>query len=75
MAGYTMVAGAPDAALNGDQDQGAIYVFEEPAGGWTNSAQTAKLTTESVTFVNLLGHSVSISGNAIAAGGDGLGYA
>jgi hypothetical protein len=42
----------------------AIYVFVEPAGGWTNMTETAKLTLSNE---NLL-FTVAVSGNTIAAG-------
>jgi hypothetical protein len=36
----TIVAGAPIY----NNDQGAVYVFSKPSGGWTNMTETARLT-------------------------------
>ncbi len=51
VSGSTIVAGAPGAFIanparpgGGNTNQGAVYVFSEPASGWTNGTQTAKLT-------------------------------
>jgi FG-GAP repeat len=62
--GNTIVAGGPQE--NGQI--GAVYVFVEPAGGWTNMTETAKLTASDEIPGNLLGTSVSIAGNTIVAG-------
>jgi hypothetical protein len=67
--GSTIVAGAPGGA--GDpSDPGAVYVFSEPAGGWSTGTQTAKLTVSSGAAGDNLGYSVAISndGSTIVAG-------
>lgn len=64
--GNTVVIGAPGA--NGNQ--GAVYVFVEPANGWTNMMQTAKLTASNGVSGDQLGYSVSISNNTVVAGAD-----
>jgi hypothetical protein len=65
ISGNTIVAGAPSA----DADRGAAYVFVEPAGGWTNATETAKLTaSDADSRGGFLGASVAISGNTIVAG-------
>jgi hypothetical protein len=64
VSGNTIVAGAPTAA----DGKGAVYVFVEPASGWTNATQTANLTTPEGTEDNGLGRSVAVSGNTIVAG-------
>lgn len=48
--------------------RGAVYVFTEPINGWTNMTQTAKLTASDATPSELVGRSVSISGNTVVAG-------
>jgi hypothetical protein len=48
--------------------RGAVYVFNEPTNGWTNMTQTAKLTASDATPSELVGRSVSISGNTVVAG-------
>jgi hypothetical protein len=47
---------------------GAAYVFLEPAGGWTNMTETAKLTASDGVTGDDFGWSASISGNTIVAG-------
>lgn len=63
-----VVAGAPYASIGSNQNEGAAYVFVEPAGGWKNITQTAKLTESNGLGGDLLGSSVAISGKVIAAG-------
>lgn len=50
--------------------RGAAYVFEEPAGGWVNGTETARLTTSSGAQQDGFGGAVSVSGQAIVAGAD-----
>jgi len=66
IAGDTVVVGSPGHGL---LEAGAVYVFEEPVGGWVNMTQTAELTVN-ITTSACLGSSVSISGNVILAGAD-----
>jgi len=70
VSGDTIVIGAPWTEVNGIQQQGAVYVFVKPAGGWTNMTQTAKLTGYHVDQKgeDHLGSSVSIDGNTILVG-------
>lgn len=70
ISGNTIVVGAPYTTVNGEVEQGAVYVFVKPAGGWTNMTQTAKLTGFHMDDkgVDLLGNAVSISGDTIVAG-------
>jgi hypothetical protein len=69
-----VVAGAPNANVGGNSNQGAVYVFAKPAGGWINGTQKAKLTNPYIPYVDSLGEGVSISGNTIAATGFGLAF-
>jgi hypothetical protein len=48
--------------------RGAVYIFNEPTNGWTNMTETAKLTASDATPSELVGRSVSISGNTVVAG-------
>ena len=70
ISGNTVVAGAPTA---GDpyNNVGAVYLFEEPAGGWANMSQTAVLTASDGQYDTLLGGAVAISGNTVLAGASG----
>ena len=44
ISGDTVVAGAPFADVGANADQGAVYVFAKPGGGWTDEQQQSKLT-------------------------------
>jgi hypothetical protein len=46
----------------------AAYVFVKPPRGWANMTQTAKLTTNTTDNTSVLGWSVAILGNTLAAG-------
>lgn len=62
ISGDTIVAGATGAA----QDYGAAYVFVEPAGGWTNSTETAEIGGPQ--YYDAFGASVSLTGKMLAVG-------
>jgi hypothetical protein len=66
--GNTIVVGDSGAAARGEGQEGAVYVFVKPAGGWTDMNQTATLTANDGFFGMDMGSSVSISGNTIVAG-------
>jgi hypothetical protein len=68
--GSIIVVGAANASnLNAPASTpGAAYVFVEPAGGWTNMTETAKLTASDGKPGDAFGNSVSISGNTIGVG-------
>ncbi len=68
--GSTVVAGAPDATVNSNSQQGAAYVFVKPGGGWSSSTQTAKLTASDGAASDTFGYSVAASsnGSTIAVG-------
>lgn len=67
ISGNAAVVGEPGA----DGGQGAVYVFVEPASGWGNMVQTAKLTASDGSSTAGLGTSVAISGSTIVAGAPG----
>jgi len=71
ISGNTIVVGAPDAAVAGNFDQGAAYVFVRPGSTWADETQTAKLTTSDAASFDLVGTSVAIAGNTIVAGAPG----
>ena len=68
VSGTTIAASAPGATVNGNYDQGAVYVFTEPACGWADETQAATLTATDGAVGDELGHSVAVSGTTIAAG-------
>ncbi len=71
ISGNTIVAGADSATVNSNSLQGAVYVFDEPAGGWADATQTAKLTASNGAAGNSLGTSVANMGNTLVAGAPG----
>jgi hypothetical protein len=65
----TIVAGAPNATIGGNQSQGAAYVFVKPPAEWvTTSAFSAELTAADASFQDLFGISVAVSGETIVVG-------
>jgi hypothetical protein len=68
ISGNTIVAGAPGANIGSNEEQGAAYVFVEPAGGWASENETAKLIASDGAASDSLGISVGISGNTVVAG-------
>jgi FG-GAP repeat len=71
--GNTIVAGAPQVMVGGHPQQGAVYVFTKPAGGWSNATQTAKLTASDGQPSDFLGGSVAVSGDTVVTGAPYLG--
>jgi hypothetical protein len=67
VSGNTVVAGEPRATVNSNMDQGAAYVYVEPAAGWSTMTETAKLISNG-SGGDQFGQSVSISGSTIAVG-------
>jgi len=76
ISGSTIAVGAPAAKIGGHvYEQGAVYVFTKPEGGWGTATQTAELyasdanTTGDINgYGDELGASVAISGQTIVAG-------
>ena len=68
ISGSTVVVGSPQSLVNGNSSQGAAYVFVEPANGWTNMTQTAKLSASDGAAYAFFGMAAAISGNAIVVG-------
>jgi hypothetical protein len=72
--GSLVVAGAINETVGQNPDQGIVYVFEEPQGGWTgNIMETAKLTASDGGANDFLGSWVSTTNGTIVAGADGFG--
>ena len=68
ISGNTVVAGAPQDTIGAHKEQGAAYVFVEPASGWASMTETAKLTASDGVSYGELGYSVGIDGNTVVAG-------
>ena len=66
--GNTAVVGADGARVGSNQFQGAAYVFEKPATGWKNTAQTAKLTASDGARGDQFGYSAFIGSDAAVIG-------
>jgi hypothetical protein len=49
-------------------DQGSVYVFVKPGGGWADMTQLAKLTASDAASLDTLGLGLSISGDTLVAG-------
>jgi len=67
ISGNTVVAGS----FGHNNFQGSAYVYEKPAGGWTNMTETAELSASNGRGGDNLGFSVAINGNTIVAGTPG----
>ena len=69
VAGSTVVVGAPSFPYPAPASRGAVYVYTQPAGGWSDTVhEVARLTTgHQATPGDLLGLGVAISGSTIVA--------
>jgi|SRR5579863_10448897 len=70
--GTVVVAGEPLATVGGNPNQGAAYVFVEPATGWADATETAKLTASDGSANDNLGFSVSVNAAEVVAGAPGF---
>lgn len=74
--GPTVLAGAPDHQVGNNMMQGAAYVFEEPAAGWSGSVTAAaELTASNGATGDELGLAAALSGDTAFAGGFAGAYA
>ena len=67
--GDTLVIGASQATVNGNERQGAAYVFQRTGAFWTNMVQVAKLTASDGDGFEYFGWGVAIQGDTIVVGG------
>ena len=67
--GDTVVVGAHqnDADTN-NNNEGAAYFFTEPASGWADMTQKAKLTASDAATQDRYGYSVGVSGDTVVVG-------
>ena len=65
LSGNIALVSNPDKTVNGNLDQGAVYVFVESGGAWT---QQAKLTSADGTVDSLFGIAVSVDGSTALVG-------
>ena len=68
--GRTIVAGAPTVTIltDGNDEQGAAYVFAEPPGGWRSETATEEVMGSDLATVGWLGSSAALSGDTLVAG-------
>jgi hypothetical protein len=67
VSGQTAIVSDPSATIGSHASQGAVFVFQRPAGGWTRTVRpTAKLTASDGKAFDQLGRAV-MSGTTIAA--------
>ena len=71
MDGDTVVIGAD--ALNETNRSGSAYVFTEPAAGWVDSTEAAKLTGSGTANGDRFGLSVAVAGATVMVGANGQG--
>ena len=71
--GDTLVAGAPTSTIGPNSQQGAVYIFVKPGGGWvTTSTFTARLTASDGITNAAFGGSLALSGDTLIAGAPGF---
>jgi len=63
--GNVIVGGAQN------KDNGAVYIFEKPDGGWVNNTEVKKVVASDGATYDYFGNAVDISGNIIAIGAKG----
>jgi trimeric autotransporter adhesin len=68
MQGKTIIAGSTEHKVGSVVGQGAVYVFDEPSGGWATKTQSAELSEKHGALDDGVGWAVAISGNTIVAG-------
>ena len=68
ISGDTVVVGAPRDDIGTNEEQGSAYAFERPPEGWVDMTETGKLIDQIGAKGNLLGSSVSISGDTVVVG-------
>ncbi|MGO9754539.1 MAG: FG-GAP repeat protein [Solirubrobacteraceae bacterium] len=75
VSGDTVVVGAKQQTVGSNILQGAVYVFVQPAAGWSAlGTQSAELTASDGLANDELGSSVAVSGTTIVAGTPGVCY-
>jgi trimeric autotransporter adhesin len=65
VSGGQIVVGAPGHTIAKNTEQGAGYVFVEPANGWRTTTETSELTAAGGAAGDRLGLSVALSGDTI----------
>ncbi|MDX6537018.1 MAG: hypothetical protein QOD37_1359, partial [Gaiellales bacterium] len=71
ISGDTIVAGVGDQRVGTHEQQGAVFVFVRPTGGWADAHETAVLTASDGATSDVLGSGVALSGDTVVAGAEG----
>jgi len=71
ISGDTVIAGSFRADVGSSSQQGKAYLFVKPAGGWTSTTETAKLTASDGLPFDFLGRAVCIEGDIAVVGAPG----
>lgn len=61
----TVLAGGPGTDVLLNTDQGSVYLFDKPEGGWTDATPTASLTTSDGAAGDQVGRAMAVSGEAL----------
>lgn len=72
--GKTAIAGASGRSRGPNFEEGGVYIFQEPAGGWKNMASSTVLTASDARHFSWLGDSLAMSGNTLVAGAPASGF-
>ena len=67
----TVIAGAPNATVNGSAGEGAVYAFYKPGRGWANKTESAKVIASSGGGNDVFATGLGMSGNTVAFGAPG----
>ena len=67
VSGDALVAGAPDRAVGGNNEQGSAYLFTAASGDWSDAAQAAEFVASDGAAGDGLGRSVGTAAGAIVA--------
>ncbi|MGA8838009.1 MAG: hypothetical protein WCF74_00430 [Candidatus Sulfotelmatobacter sp.] len=68
ISGNLAAVGAPCFGTPPNSEEGGIYIFQEPAGGWKNATGFTALTAADAHYLNLVGSSVRMSGKVFVTG-------
>ncbi|MBI4673665.1 MAG: FG-GAP repeat protein [Chloroflexi bacterium] len=68
VSGDMVVVGAGYDDLGGNTNQGSVYAFVKPGGGWTDMTETSKFNALDGAAFDIFGAAVSISGDVVVVG-------
>jgi len=74
ISGNLAAVGAPRFGNPPNSLEGAIYIFQEPVGGWQNATGFTALTAADAHYFNLVGSSVRMSGKVLVTGSLSSGF-